>query len=229
MIRFLVEFGLIVCLSMAFLGDVLQSVSRVSASMLRIPDLSTHLTTLSMLINRFGAAIGLLLIGYSIDTGIAPHNLVATYMVTMFFVGGCYAFAAYRGDWMLFATARFVNLYYKVQPPVVPEQVNAKHEHTTRLDLTVIYVISVAGLLLPSVLASIFPAYRGTLLQSGFLLNSVATLYTALKIEKDIALDLISNNDELKWRSLVNFLMSRMYACLLAAGGFAVLFFVVPN
>lgn len=223
----LIEIALVFCLFLAFLGDILQSVSRVSASVLRLPDLATHLTTLSMLVNRFGGAIALVLIGYSIDTGIAAHQLIVTYLVTILFVGACYTLAAFRGNWILPATARFVRYYYHIDPPVDVRDIKLEVTKTARFDLTIIYLITISGFLLPSVLAAILPDYRATLLQSGFLLNSIATLYTALKIEKDIALDLISNDDDLKWRSLVTFLMSRAYACLIAAFGFGILFWVM--
>lgn len=223
----IIEIALVGCLFLAFFGDILQSVCRVSVSVLRLPDLATHLTTLSMLVNRFGGAIALLLIGYSIDTGIAAHELVASYMITVLIIGACYAIAALRGTWILSGTDRFVRSYYGVEPPVSVKNVQVNFTKAGRLDLTVVYIISLAGFLLPSVLAAIYPVYRATLLQSGFLLNSLATLYTALKIEKAIALDLISSDDDLKWRSLVIFLISRVYACLISACGFAALFWAL--
>lgn len=223
----LIEIALVFCLFLAFLGDILQSVSRVSASVLRLPDLATHLTTLSMLVNRFGGAIALVLIGYSIDIGIAAHQLVATYFVTTLCVGASYAMAAVRGDWMLSMTAKFVKYYYNIDSPIELNDIVLEIKNTARFDLALIYIITISGFLLPSILAAIYPDFRGTLLQSGFLLNSIATLYTALKIEKEIALDLISKDDDLKWRSLVIFLMSRAYACLIAAFGFGVLFWAI--
>lgn len=227
MISGAIEIALIGCLFLAFLGDILQCVSRVSVSVLRVADLATHLTTLSMLVNRFGGAVALLLIGYSIDTGIAPKDLAVTYAITVLIVGACYVIAATRGRLILTGVDRFVRFYYRIDPPVNVRTVGVGFTYAGRSDLTIVYIVSLAGFLLPSVLAAIYPDYRGTLLQSGFLLNSIATLYTALKIEKEIALSLISSDDDLKWRSLVIFLISRAYACLITACGFAGLFWVM--
>lgn len=218
---------LIACLFFAFLGDILQSVSRVSVSVLRLPDLATHLSTLSMLVNRFGAAIALLLIGYCIDTGIKPDKLVLAYFITIIIVGLFYALTALNGDNILLHTEKFVKFYYRVNPQWDSKKLTVKQAKTARFDLTLIYFITIAGFLLPSVLAAIYPVYRGSLLQSGFLLNSIATLYTALKIEKDIALSLISGDDNLKWHALVIFLISRAYACLAAAVGFGILYWIM--
>lgn len=218
----LIEITLVFCLFLAFAGDILQSITRVSASVLRLPDLATHLATLSMLINRFGAAVALLLIGYSIDTEISPSKLIESYLITVLIVGMFYALAAMRGNWIMAATEKFIRFYYKVEPNVEQRCVSEHFSFKGRIDLLVIYILTITGFLLPSVAAAIFPAYRGTLLQTGFLLNSVATLYTALKIEKEIALSLVAHDDDHKWQALVLFLMSRAYACVATGAGFAI-------
>jgi len=50
---------LVFLLLCAFVGDLLQYAVRIIVSILDKPNLSTHLVSLSMLLNRIGAALGL--------------------------------------------------------------------------------------------------------------------------------------------------------------------------
>jgi len=83
------------------------------------------------------------------------------------------------------------------------------------LDVMIIFLLSIFGFLLPSVAASFFPNYRATLLQTGFVLNSVATLYSTFRIEKRLALIFNADDNIPKWDVYAAFLYSRGLGALL--------------
>jgi hypothetical protein len=211
----------------AFIGDLLQYAVRIIVSVLNQPNLSTHLVTLSMLINRFGAALGLLMIGFMIDTGITASKLSVIYGVFAIILAAFYWMTARY--WALgprFLTP-FIVRYYRVAvnlPELKVDQVSC-----TKLsyDIAIIFSVALIGFLLPSILAAGFPDYRATLLQTGFILNSLATLYSALKIEKGLALTLHNGTNAEKWQAYCNFMQARAVGSILAAALWLAIFLVI--
>ena len=72
-------------------------------------------------------------------------------------------------------------------------------------------------------MASLYPDFRGSLLQSGFILNTVATVYTAMIIEKEIAIILNDGLEFDKWLVLGALMKSRAVGALLSS---AILFII---
>lgn len=218
---------LLLMLLFAFLGDLLQYAVRIVVSILDQPNLSTHLVSLSMLVNRFGAALGLLLIGYLIDTGISVRILAITYAVFTAILGLCYAGTARLPALGPKLLAPFIRHYYKLDVERrMPADVKPDSKHP-QMDIALIFTVAVLGFLLPSLLAAAVPDYRATLLQSGFIVNSFATLYSALKIEKGLALTLHTGTETEKWIAYVNFMHARSIGSIVASGLLvSILFFV---
>lgn len=207
---------LILMLLFAFIGDLLQYAVRIIVSLLNQPNLSTHLVTLTMLINRFGSAVGLLLIGFMIDLGTTPSELSGIYAIFVLFLGGAYWFTARFPELGLRLLAPFVMRYYSVTVDI-PEIKSVQVSRTkTNLDIAIVFNIALLGFLIPSILAAIFPDYRATLLQTGFLLNSFATLYSALKIEKRLVLVLNNGSEFDKLKEYHNFMRARAIGSIIS-------------
>lgn len=217
MLETIAIFVLVAMLLFAFLGDLLQYAVRVIASVLDQPNLSTHLVSLSMLLNRFGAAIGLLLIGFFIDSGISVGKLVVTYSVFSAILGAVYLATARFTTFGLRIFRPFITYYYKIE---IPDRQHANISidyRNPKTDIGLIFMVALLGFLLPSVAAAAIPEYRATLLQTGFILNSFATLYSALKIEKGLALTLNTGTDTEKWGAYAQFMYARSIGSFLAS------------
>ena len=210
---------LLVFLILAFSGDLIQYAVRILVSVLDQPNLSTHLVSLSMLINRFGAALGLLLIGFMIDTGASVYNLTAVYTLFALSMGGIYALVARFPKFGMKLLVPFIAKYYgfEVRTPNVPSFGDSEAVKC-KFDIALAFNLALLGFLLPSILAVAVPEYRATLLQTGFILNSFATLYSALKIEKSLAIILNGDNEAAKWQAYVNFMQARALGAILTAG-----------
>jgi hypothetical protein len=213
-------------LLLAFIGDMLQYAVRIVASVLEHPNLSTHLVSLSMLVNRFGAALGLLLIGYSIDTGVTAATLIVAYAVFVSLLGLLYLLNARYSKFSVLLLRPFVTRYYKLEVTQRDFPVCPVEWRSPRRDIAILFAVSLFGFLLPSLAAAAFPAYRATLLQSGFILNSFATLYFALKIEKELAITLNTGSEMDKWHAYVSFMYARATGCLVASLTLLLMLFV---
>lgn len=208
---------LFVLLLLAFLGDLLQYMVRIAASIFEQPNLSTHLVSLSMLLNRIGAACGLLLIGFFIDRGVLPAQLITVYCAFSIVLAGLYFLAGTYAYQSMASLRPLVMRYYKIDiktpTPIEPSAT----ANRPPIDISAIFFVALCGFLLPSVAAAIFPDYRATLLQTGFILNSFATLYSTLKIEKDLAVVLNSNETAKKWLAFTDFMFARSIGSLFTA------------
>lgn len=215
MLNTILAIMLLVFLLMAFVGDLLQYLMRIAASLFDQPNLSTHLVSLSMLVNRIGAASSLLLIGFFIDQGIAPVQLIFIYCGFSLTLAVLYFLAGLNASQSLILLRPLVMRYYKIEIAKPKTKKNAIPFRPIPNDIALIFALSLCGFLLPSVAAAIFPDYRATLLQTGFILNSIATLYFALKIEKDLAVTLNSTDTDRKWEAFVEFMFARSIGCII--------------
>lgn len=216
MIELVLSLMLISMLLFAFIGDLLQYAVRIIVSLLNQPNLSTHLVTLTMLINRFGSAVGLLLIGFLIDSGITSSELSGIYAIFVLCLGGAYWFAAQFPELGIRLLAPFVMRYYKVVVNIPDIKYDQESRDKINLDIAIIFNIALLGFLVPSIAAAIFPEYRATLLQTGFLINSFATLYSALKIEKRLVLVLNNGTEVDKLRVYRNFMRGRSVGSIIS-------------
>ena len=227
MIELVLSLMLISMLLFAFIGDLLQYAVRIIVSLLNQPNLSTHLVTLTMLINRFGSAVGLLLIGFLIDSGITSSELSGIYTIFVLCLGGAYWFTAQFPKLGLRLLAPFVVRYYKVAVNIPDIKYDQELRDKISLDIAIVFNIALLGFLVPSITAAIFPEYRATLLQMGFLLNSFATLYSALKIEKRLVLVLNNGSEVDKLRVYRNFMRARAVGSIISFVPLIVIFLLM--
>jgi len=103
----------------------------------------------------------------------------------------------------------FIRNYYKIELKEHAYLIDKIRGPHFQIDLALVFSLALFGFLLPSIMAATFPGYRATLLQTGFLLNSLATIYMTLRIERQLALTLSSNNEHKKWEAYRLFMTSR--------------------
>ncbi len=208
----------------AFVGDLLQFSTRTTSSILRIADASTHLSSLSMLINRVGAATALLLIGYLLDTGTNSKTLATAFCVFLLMISAVYfIYSIYLTKFILLESRLIAKLYSLPNIDILTEGKRAKIEHRYSniakpafYDISLVYCISLLGFLLPSIAASHYVEYRATLLQSGFILNSLSTIYFTLVCERKQAHILINASSAEKIMFTKVFMRSRSLGTLLS-------------
>jgi hypothetical protein len=149
-----------------------------------------------MLINRMSSALALLFLGYAVDEGIGADALIYLFVLSGLILGFISNLAIKRWEvarWSFRVLYRvcYGNSWEETKPSL---RTSAEIEHvdypTVRLRVKLVYMSTILffiGFLFPSVLASVWPDLRATLMQTGFLLNSIGSLIVALYVEKDIA------------------------------------------
>lgn len=219
--------ALIFMLYLTFLGDLLQYVFRTITSILGHPNLSNHLTSLAMLGSRVGASVGLLIIGFFIDTGVKYYVLFFVYITFTILLGITYMIIAVFTESAISYVLFFINRYYKLQ---ITFEIN-KHTNVgwknPKIDIMLVFSIGLLGFLIPSISASLMPEFKATLLQTGFILSSFSTLYFTLVIEKKLVLILNSSSDYEKLKSYKIFMYSRAVGCFFSALFLLVLFYFI--
>lgn len=217
-------FLLTVSLFIAFVGDLFQFSTRTTSSILKIADASTHLSSLSMLINRVGAAVALLLIGYLLDTGSSSNALATSYIMFLLMISAFYYIYSVYLSKFVQLESRFITRFYRLTRIDLPtEGTRAEGLHRCNknskpffYDVSLVYCISLLGFLLPSIAASHYAEYRATLLQSGFILNSFSTIYFTIVCEGKQASILMSASSAEKLFFTKIFMRSRSLGSLLS-------------
>ena len=94
--------------------------------------------------------------------------------------------------------------------------------------MAAVSAIGLIGLLSPSLLATTFPAYRATLMQTGFIINSIASIISVMYVERQIAITL-DGGDQHEIGLLYNsFLVSRALGYAVTALFFLMSMFALP-
>lgn len=212
------EFVLIVMLIFTYLGDLMQIAVRVIISVVDQPNLSTHLVTLSLLINRFGASLGLLLIGFLIDSGVSVASLSISYAISALCIAMLYSLTGSYPVLGPHFLVPFIQRYYKLDVTHKEPVFEMPIWRQSPIDVALVNALAILGFLVPSLLAAAIPDFRATLLQTGFILNSFGTLYSALSIEKRLAITLNRGSESEKWAAYVTFMRARSIGSVVAAG-----------
>ena len=209
-------------LFLAFSGDMLQYAARIASSLYDHPNLSTHIASLCMLINRIGAAIALMIIGYMIDSGFSAKLITEIYAIFSLILSFSYLFLYKNGYIFLFYAKKAIVKYYGVE--ISSTSMRSDFIQTKiKYDIAVVYVVSLLGFFFPSVAAAYFTQFKATLLQSGFILNSFATLYFALVVEKRMALTLNDGSIPDKLQMFSEFMLARFCGSFFTSVSFYVL------
>lgn len=162
----------------AFFVDHLPLSFRVLGFKLELFPISTLRSTQIMILNRFGAAFFFTTSGFLVDTGASVDDILFLFSVAWLTLGVVSFF--YIRSWT--SVARFLS---KIVFGVNESDVKTSIVSVTWRDALVNYpfFFNLAGISLPVLAASVFPHYRATLMQAGFVFNSVATLLLVFVIE----------------------------------------------
>lgn len=192
------SFALIFFLLCMFLVDTLQVLLRAISAVMAAPVLGAHLGSIFMLLNRVASALALLAIGYLVDTSIPSHHLLSIYAGTSLLLAAAHLPLLRRAPLLNLTLVAFRRIYGK---SCAPEMIrSARNLHLERVDYKIgpvvigVTALGFLGLLTPSLLATTYPDYRATLMQTGFILNSVASIINVLQVERRIAMVMDSGN-----------------------------------
>lgn len=192
--------ALIAFLLSMFLVDTLQVLLRVISAVVSAPVLGAHLGSIFMLLNRAATAFALLTIGYLVDTGLQARYLLLSYIAASLLLALCH-FPLLRRKLLLAVTLKsFRVIYGETCDPatlLAASQLNGGHvKYKISISVCVVTAIGFIGLLAPSLLASTFPEYRATLMQTGFIMNSIASIMNVFQVERKIAMTIHGGNYE---------------------------------
>jgi uncharacterized membrane protein len=128
-------------------------------------------------------------LGFLVDKGVPLESFLATYICSVVALAATLFLAGYLNTiihW-IYSFARKI-LHPHIISSFSSQDYN-NNKPTLRVDKTIVLVnfLFVAGFLGPALLAAYMPDYRATLMQTGFLLNGIASIVTALTVERRIA------------------------------------------
>lgn len=195
-LTWLLLFFLVVLLVFVFILDSVQILVKLLTASSGCSILGAHLGSVIMLGNRGAVALSLLIAGYLVDAGVKNSFFLVSYGVASLIVALAHIVLLRRG--MIFGIVKYAfrRLYDKNIPNGVWNRLTFKGvcRYAPWLTLFVVTAVSFAGLLIPSVLASTFSSHRAALMQTGFLINTTATIVYVLHVEKKLAI-VISGED----------------------------------
>jgi hypothetical protein len=188
----LLPFALILFLLCMFLVDTLQVLLRAISAIMSAPVLGAHLGSIFMLVNRATAALALLTIGYLVDTSIPGPHLLTIYAGASLIIAVCHLPLLRRGPLLNLTLVAFRHVYGKTCEPQAIQAARDIHRERVEYKLSTavagVTALGFLGLLAPSLLASSYLDYRATLMQTGFILNSIASIVSVLQVERRIAM-----------------------------------------
>lgn len=213
-------------LAAMFVVDTLQVLFRAVAAVLEAPVLGAHLGSVFMLLNRASAALALVAIGYLVDTAFPSRDLRLVYGVSALAIAVLHMPLLFRRPMFALTIRAFGCLYQRSRDSVAverAEQFFALPRKAKAMPFVVIVTyIGLLGLLAPSLLALAYADYRATLMQTGFIINSVASIVNVMVVEKKIAIVLDAGANEAISTLYDDYAVSRAGGYILAAGTFLV-------
>jgi hypothetical protein len=177
-IEFIVQVVFVGGFVFAFFIDHIPLSLRVVGFKLDAFPLSTLRSSQIMILNRFGAAFFFTSAGFLVDIGISPERFLALFSLAWALVG--FLSLLYIRCWR--TIYKFTAFYAFGNKNAVPDTRVIKF---TFRDVLINYpfLFNLIGISIPVIAASYFPDFRGTLLQIGFLFNSIATLLVVFVVE----------------------------------------------
>ena len=173
----------------AFFIDHIPLSLRIIGSKVDAFPLGTLRSTQIMILNRLGAAIFFTSAGFLVDIGTSPQRFLALFSLAWATVG--LLTLVYIRSW---ATVYKLTAFYVFGSENAVS--DARVIKFTFRDVLVNYpfLFNLFGISIPVISASFFPDFRGTLLQIGFLFNSIATLLIVFVVEPKF-IGYISNDE----------------------------------
>jgi hypothetical protein len=148
-----------------------------------------HLSLIVMLGNRVCSAGLLICLGFVVDGGTSISNLLIVYIFSSVFLSITFVFFAYSNSAILWFYSFLRDLLHPQVESSLGPDLYAGLEFKIKLDKTIVFTnfLFIFGFLSPALVASYMPDYRATFMQTGFLLNGIASILTAFTVEKRIA------------------------------------------
>ena len=153
--------------------------------------ISTLRSTQVMVLNRFGTAFFFASAGFLVDIGFGPGGFLILFSMTMIISG--LLTLLYIRKWKLISMS-FLKYVFSSKEIL---KTRVASFSIKRILINYPCLFNLIGLSAPIILASLFPDYRGTLLQLGFLFNSISTLLVVFVIEPKFINHISSNDYEL--------------------------------
>lgn len=188
----LLFFGFGVCLLAMYLMDTLQVLLRALAGLAGVAVLGAHLGSMVMLANRIATSVALLLLGYMVDTGVSALVMVGAFgCLSVLIAIGHVVFIRKRLVLrvLLSACAAFYGRAVALpRMTIAAKALRGRVAWVVSPSVAFVSALGLAGFLVPSLAAAKYPDFRATLMQTGFVLNSIATIVNVMVVEKRISL-----------------------------------------
>lgn len=162
----------------AFFIDHIPWSLRVAGKFLDKFPLSTLRSTQILMINRFGAAFCFTAAGFLVDAGTNINDFFLYFAIAWGLLG--FACLIYILQWP--KVFKILSVYFL--------GVSSRDHHVIKIKFSLEYVMvnypfifNTLGASIPILSASVFPEYRGLLLQLGFIFNSIASLLLVFVLE----------------------------------------------
>ena len=142
-----------------------------------------------MILNRLGASIFFVSAGLLVDLGASPKQFLALFSITWALLG--FLSLIYIRNWR--ATSKFI-IYYIFDNKKAESDSTVIKFNLKDVLMNYPFLLHLFGASVPVILASFFSDYRGSLLQIGFVFNSIATILVVFVIEPKF-IGYISNDE----------------------------------
>lgn len=190
----LIALALVGFLTCLFLMDTVQVLLRAISAILTAPVLGAHLGSVFMLTNRAATALSLVLIAYLVDVAVEAEWFLMVYAVCAMTIALSHLILS-RPTYLLRTIFYCFRTFYgkaldDETVATAARALSGRSKVVISPAVLAVTVIGFLGLLIPSILASKFPIYRATLMQTGFVLNALATVFSVLHVEREIAVTL---------------------------------------
>jgi hypothetical protein len=173
----LAQFIFIIGFVFAFFIDNFPLSFRVLGHKFNAFPISTLRSTQVMILNRFGTAFFFASAGFLVDSGFTSTKFLFLFAFTMLTSG--FLTLLYIRSWKSISNSFAFYIFKKTNYPEV-EVIEFSMK-----DIFINYpcFFNLLGLSFPIISAAFYPDYRGTLLQLGFLLNSISSMLVVFVIE----------------------------------------------
>jgi hypothetical protein len=204
-------------LAIAFLFEATAMKCRVLLNSSSKDAYAVTIVKIFMLVNRFGIALSMPFFGLMIDLGVPTDRIVLLFSAAFFVAFTAIELAVVHSEASDIGTHRLMRYVFSVDLPSDKPQ-KAKLKLTFKGLL--VGTLNAAGLSLPAISASLFPDYSTFLIQTGFLINSVAAILNVLLID-------VSNTKSLNSEAASSTTLNNIYSKAVAYLGAAAILFAV--
>lgn len=201
--------GFVVCYS----SESFTLITRLAFKAIDKESLGMFYITVVMLGTRVGASLYFPAGAFMVDTGSTPKEISLIFIISLLFISALLILMSLYSE-------KVIN-YFRVRENL---SIVERGTQSKALKLNILYSVPIffnsLAVIIPLCVATQFPSYRATIVQLGFIINSVGTVLNVFLIEKYIAKSLqnsLSDGEE----AIQRVLLSR------ALGLFLVIFLVL--